>query len=148
MVLILHERKAQEYRGHEAEDRKLIQSCIQCYWEVNLAFLRSTGSHIFLVIIGAHLIIPNVCYLFLGLRRRLSKGKRTEFKSGGRGKGEGEGKGTLLIFPSHARTRKPLFRRPVTQTILFLNSLLRCPLRLFFVPRHYRTIGNQSKYKY
>ena len=50
MVLILHERKAQEYRGHEAGDRKLIQSSIQCYWEVNLAFFSSTGSHIFLVI--------------------------------------------------------------------------------------------------
>ena len=25
MVLILHERKAQEFVGHEAEDRKLIQ---------------------------------------------------------------------------------------------------------------------------
>lgn len=141
MVLILHERKAQEYGGHEAEDRKLIQSFIQCYWDVNLAFLRATCSHIFLVIRRA-LIIPNVCYFFLGLRGRLSKGKRKEFKGGGGGGGREGDPSYFFLTRTHACARIS------TQTILFLDSLLRFHLRFFFVPRYHRTIENQSKYKY
>ena len=78
MVLILHERKEQEFGGYKAEDRKLIQSSNVIGTSTALTeldmftrFLRNNG---------AHLIIRNVCYLFLGLRSRLSKGEGKGFK--------------------------------------------------------------------
>ena len=78
MVFILHERKEQEFGGYKAEDRKLIQSSNVIGTSTSLTeldmftrFLRNNG---------AHLIIRNVCYLFLGLRSRLSKGKGKGFK--------------------------------------------------------------------
>ena len=50
-------------------------------------------------------MIPNVCYLFLGLHGCIRKGKGFSVV-------RGEGKGTLLISPSHARTSAPEFLSP------------------------------------
>ena len=118
----------------------------KCNWDVTLSYSSLTCSYNFLAVRRA-LNDPKRLLSFLWpARQAFEREMERDFRAR-----EGKGGEPFFYIPRTRAVVRPNsfalpFRRPATQTILFLDSLwCRCHLRICFVPRyHYRTIRNES----